>query len=451
MANPWSILGLDPDTANEKQVRSAYAKLLKIYRPDQDPEGFQRLRTAYELALKWLQQRSPTHDDDWADDVVNVLLQEPSVETPPAVSTSPIALPSLLSSWAEGEVPVLPHKLGEEPVIEQRRHSKPERNWPRQWSYSLESLDCALKGTPRHMDVIAQALSALASDVMECGIPPFALECILSDAFDEDMKLFGMSAPVAILFCLLRGGCAGFVQSAMDALEKAGNQAHLAVLVQKLDDCLTDALSPSTVDVFFRAAGLMALHKPFIAHSILRKLQHLLDASEYSIKLDSLQIAITRGLAFRDLVPEHRSFWSQRLDHPDAACDWTADFPRQALAAVFILGKGWAGFSLVRGVVPEEVWKNATKGRWIQFAFHRVVKRLRPNNPHGMMFAVMGGVFLFCGMKLFDGMVSALGPAPMSAEQTEELKRDHQREIELVRKHVEELKQRSERIQSGSK
>ncbi|MDB6004391.1 MAG: hypothetical protein JWR15_1378, partial [Prosthecobacter sp.] len=141
MDNPWSILGLEPDTANEKQVRSAYARLLKVYRPDQDPEGFQRLRTAYELALQWLQQRSPPDDNDWADDVVDVLPQEPSVEAPPAVSTSPHALPPLPSSWAEGKVPVLPHKLGEEPVTDQSRHSKPERNWPRQWSYSLESLD----------------------------------------------------------------------------------------------------------------------------------------------------------------------------------------------------------------------------------------------------------------------------------------------------------------------
>ncbi|MDB6006014.1 MAG: hypothetical protein JWR15_3001, partial [Prosthecobacter sp.] len=290
-----------------------------------------------------------------------------------------------------------------------------------------------------------------ASDVMECGIPPVALECILSDAFDTEMRLFGMSAPVTILFCLLRGGCTGFVLSAMDALEGAGKPMHVIQLAQKFDECAADALSLVTVDVFFRVAGMVAMHNPFVAKSIGRKLRRLLDDDAYLEQFDRLHAAIMRGMAFCDLVPEHRGFWSQHLDHPDAACDWTAGFPRQALAAVFILGKGWAGFSLVRGVVPVEVWMNATKGRWIQFAFHRVVKRLCPNNPHGMMFAVMGGVFLFCGMKLFDGIVSTLGPAPMSAEQTEELKRDHQREMELVSKHSEELKQRSERGEPESK
>ena len=260
-----------------------------------------------------------------------------------------------------------------------------------------------------------------------------------------------MTVPVNILSCLMQGNCIAFLNDAMDALEQADKPMHIIQLAQKFDECAVDALSPVTVDIFFRVAGMVAMHNPFVAKSIGRKLRRLLDDDAHLEQFDRLHAAIMRGMAFRDLVPEHRGFWSQRLDYPDVACDWTADFPRQALAAVFVLGKRWVGFSLVHGVVPEEVWKNAAKGRWIQFAFHRVAKRLRPNNPNGMMFAVIGGVFLFCGMKLFDGIVSTLGPAPMSAEQIEELKRDHQREVELVRKHYEELKQRSERTQSGSK
>ncbi|WP_144139271.1 J domain-containing protein [Paraburkholderia sp. BCC1884] len=48
---PWDALGVESD-ADERAVRRAYAKLLKRQRPDEDAEGFQRLRYAYESALQ---------------------------------------------------------------------------------------------------------------------------------------------------------------------------------------------------------------------------------------------------------------------------------------------------------------------------------------------------------------------------------------------------------------
>ncbi len=46
----WSVLGLEPG-ADERAVKRAYAKLLKQHRPDQDPEGFRRVRDAYEALV----------------------------------------------------------------------------------------------------------------------------------------------------------------------------------------------------------------------------------------------------------------------------------------------------------------------------------------------------------------------------------------------------------------
>lgn len=49
---PWQILGLD-STADQRTIKRRYAQLLKTYRPDSDPEGFQRLRQAYEWVLDY--------------------------------------------------------------------------------------------------------------------------------------------------------------------------------------------------------------------------------------------------------------------------------------------------------------------------------------------------------------------------------------------------------------
>lgn len=50
-------LGLSPG-ANEKSIRLAYARLLKIHRPDEDPAAFQRLHTAYQQALQWCRHQA---------------------------------------------------------------------------------------------------------------------------------------------------------------------------------------------------------------------------------------------------------------------------------------------------------------------------------------------------------------------------------------------------------
>jgi len=48
----WQVLGIAPST-DISVLKAAYAAQLKKHRPDRDPEGYQRVREAYELALEW--------------------------------------------------------------------------------------------------------------------------------------------------------------------------------------------------------------------------------------------------------------------------------------------------------------------------------------------------------------------------------------------------------------
>ncbi|HKT41477.1 MAG TPA: J domain-containing protein [Rhodanobacteraceae bacterium] len=56
MTAPFDLLGIAAD-ADERTIKLAYAKLLKLTRPDDDPEGFQRLNQAYQRALKIARSR----------------------------------------------------------------------------------------------------------------------------------------------------------------------------------------------------------------------------------------------------------------------------------------------------------------------------------------------------------------------------------------------------------
>lgn len=57
----WQALGLTPD-ADERGIKRAYARLLKIHRPDENPAEFQRLREAYEASLAEARWRAQADD-----------------------------------------------------------------------------------------------------------------------------------------------------------------------------------------------------------------------------------------------------------------------------------------------------------------------------------------------------------------------------------------------------
>jgi hypothetical protein len=62
----WSVLHLHDD-AEARDIKRAYARLLKTFRPDEDAEGFQRLREAYEQALaiaRWRAENAEPADEE---------------------------------------------------------------------------------------------------------------------------------------------------------------------------------------------------------------------------------------------------------------------------------------------------------------------------------------------------------------------------------------------------
>src|SRR5262245_15772163 len=64
--NAWTMLGIAP-TVDQAAIRRAYARRLKVTRPEDDPEGFQRLLRAREIALGEAAEREELGVDDTGD------------------------------------------------------------------------------------------------------------------------------------------------------------------------------------------------------------------------------------------------------------------------------------------------------------------------------------------------------------------------------------------------
>ena len=84
MAEFYEVLGLDAPPKDRRDVKKAYSKKLKVTRPEDDPDGFMRLRDAHDYALKWLSWQPKAElisdddtpepdnkDDDMGDAAIN--------------------------------------------------------------------------------------------------------------------------------------------------------------------------------------------------------------------------------------------------------------------------------------------------------------------------------------------------------------------------------------------
>lgn len=363
MHDPWTILGLNAAKADEKQVRTAYARLLKIHRPETDPDGFRDLREAYEYALAMVKQPARRADDEnQQDEAFEALDAEPPV----APSTA------LLPSWgddhrpspgqfADADAAVPPSR---EPSIPPRQHL-PDRNWPREWSFAIESLENAASCISDAPDHMAQALTALALDAREYDIPGRALELILRDAFRDDLAALAVFAPAVLLTELLQCGEAGIrlLAAMFEAVRGAEHAARRATFARRLERCAEEAFHDDSSALVIQVAESVATDSPSVARSLIHLLQRRGLLAPHQEAVSKTRVLINQGQAFLSMTPEHRRFWSQRIAAPDAPCDWKSEPAASALVHAVISGNQAPFHTLVRHSVPTEVWENAWRNR----------------------------------------------------------------------------------------
>lgn len=101
---PWQLFGLNSSTAKLAEVKSAYARLLKLTRPDRDPEGFMLLRAAFDAAILQISLRSAPERSDATTEQRLLPITEPPPTFPPPVKEAIQALKQAVGSKARQKV-----------------------------------------------------------------------------------------------------------------------------------------------------------------------------------------------------------------------------------------------------------------------------------------------------------------------------------------------------------
>ncbi len=192
-------LGIAAD-ADERMIKRAYAAKLRVTRPDEDPEGFQRLNEAYQAALAMLRQRL-AQEQFAAEDVTadceseapaEPANAEPSSEAqvaPEAAESEPgdIAddsppqgevitldqfLDACLDAAGDGDPRVLDHWLQSQPVLWSLEHKAMIGHW------LLRLMDARQPAmTERNFDMLADFFGY---NDLHAGYDPLALQSLRS-------------------------------------------------------------------------------------------------------------------------------------------------------------------------------------------------------------------------------------------------------------------------------
>lgn len=128
--NAWEILGIEP-TSDKKTIKRAYAKLLKQYHPEENPEEFKQIQAAYQQCLHSDQEIESVSFKQNKQDIQTqpISIKEDSIVPPP--------IPKITTLFIQNEKDVvvyqdilnsieksLPKKIGSKEIVQVFTDSK---------------------------------------------------------------------------------------------------------------------------------------------------------------------------------------------------------------------------------------------------------------------------------------------------------------------------------------
>jgi len=147
MAEFYEVLGLDAPPKDRRDVKKAYSKKLKVTRPEDDPDGFMRLRDAHDYALNWLSWKNepqiiiddhsspdPSYEDDDTIDPEISLSPPPDTVTAEEISPTAYSLGSTPSLEAPLQTQIEPAPPPLDAEIIALLHNEESRNKREAWN-----------------------------------------------------------------------------------------------------------------------------------------------------------------------------------------------------------------------------------------------------------------------------------------------------------------------------
>lgn len=322
MNDPWQILILDPNTATEKDVKAAYARLLKQNRPDVDPEGFRRVREAYEAAQALVRERNArgTQPPGYSAEAA------PGSENP---EVGPTAAPAFVPPAFS-----LPDAV-------QESYAEVERAAA---SGNAEQLEAALMEFQQQCDV-SRVNGVTRNEAIE-------------RACSGNVKLLAAAVPYTILLRLAALGQVHVPHLVLSAWAEEERRGRVILFGRALLEEARSLATPEGAVLVARVGVMVGLEKPELATSLGNLAYPHLPVDSRAQIMGQLEHEVAVGRIFQEVTVDLRPFWFARLRHADEAHDWNTAYSSNAVDDLVRRNRyTWQGWGIVQHLLPEERWK----------------------------------------------------------------------------------------------
>lgn len=353
-SDPWRLLKLDSTSATEREVKSAYARLLKLHRPDTDPEGFQALHAAYTEVLRQIKARHQTEEDHRHPHEY----QQPP-ETREAQSRPRAPTEVSLKASSENETPAAGNAQQPGiPVLDDVPHAEAPLMIPGHLVAAYNALHAACSiASPA---AIKEAFETFASTSMKAGHAASFIHRLLRTLVSNDVEFLAHYAPPALLAHYMQDFADVMIPEVVSVWLEEGRDARAVAFAKALETVKPLVLNQRTAVMVAQLVQYTAFWEPEASARLLNVAFPHLPPELRSSRLTSIDQQIVVGRLFRGFPPAIKRFWHERLFlHETVPVNWQSPSTTDALDyLVNIRGHTWPGWNVVQRFIPEDVWKD---------------------------------------------------------------------------------------------
>ena len=314
--SPWQILGLEESTASEQEIKRAYAKLLRVHRPDVDPEGFQRIQAAYKSAMAWIASRNAPEE--------LIPLELAMVSPPLAAAEAAVPAPQLSPAFLDAQ--------------SRLKTAADERNLP-------------------ELKEVLELFRPLIREDTDCKM---AWGRLLETTFNADVETLANLLPPAGVIRLVEAEQSSLAERIMAVWH---DQGRIDLLAQMASSIVKRPGAFPYVEQTLTCARLgilLAFRRPTLAEQLANTVfPQLPPGNAREFVMAQIDNRLSIGKVFSSLGPVPVHFWEKQLceSGDPSQLDWDTDEARKALYQLGMNARpDWPGFAILHRILPKLHW-----------------------------------------------------------------------------------------------